>query len=283
MSVLDDHFQAININRFTLRKSDFSNPDRLKEVLQKLPPSALIVVIGGDGTNSLVVSTLLHNTKTIEQSVTVLPLKGGNASDIAHMLHGSAAANLTTILRDGVRKEAYALSLDQDGQPRRFVLAYVSFGASAQVMQYLDGLSRRHSLIKKHPWLLRPTEILISMFGLNAAKRFTATINGTDSKLYDILFVNGSQVAKYYKTHAKLTNIGYLQLKVPYKHPVLFWHLLRLGQHYRKKSTTTSAQTISFNKKTYGQIDGDAIDLPAGSKVTIAKEVLPYYVLATPR
>lgn len=278
LGVLSQYFQKKHIITHTLSRADFARPNRLSERLTKLPKPSLVIVIGGDGTIHFVVNLILNSQKQGE--LTVLPLKGGNASDIAHMLHGKHVSELVTILNDSSERQVYALRITINGTSR-FALAYVSFGALAYTMMRLDGLARNNRLLLRLRFLALLGEATGSMISLLKAHRFKVKINGKQSRYYyDITYVNGSRMAKVMRTPTKLTKPSYIRFDVRHKYPLLLQHLALLLKYHYGRNPRRNDTSYVFDEPVWMQIDGEVEQLPAHTKVSVAKDVEPYTVLS---
>jgi diacylglycerol kinase family enzyme len=273
--VLEKAFGNKNVERFKLTKTDFVDNSNLRKKLTALPEDSHVVIIGGDGTINFVVSAVFE--EKLEKQLVMLPLKGGNASDIAHMLHGHQADNLQAIIDDGEIVTAYALPIQVNGAQRQ-VLAYASFGALAYTMQELDGLARDGILSKIHK-IAVVIEAGRSIFALLKTNRVSAIVNGTTKRIYDITYVNGSRMAKVYQTPNALTKPYVLRFEVCHKHPILLRHLVLLLRSYRQRPKASAADKLAFPSGIWMQIDGEVEKLPRNTTVETAKELRPYRVL----
>jgi hypothetical protein len=275
------YFESSECMRFYLKPEDLKSNKRLIGALQDLPEHSLVIVIGGDGTISYLVNALVTLPESKRLDLTVLPLKAGNASDIAHMLHGRHAADLQYILRRGTIRTAHAVSLDMQ-QRHMYFLAYASFGATAYTMKELDGIGRDNAFLKKFPPLVLLVEGTVGLKALMKANPSPVSVDGAKpANYYDLMFINGSRIAKIYKTPAKLTRPAYVRIMLRHKHPVLLGHLLKsLAKHITRRQHR-SAVTLRFSKDTFAQVDGEVYSIAANSEVVIAKKMEPYTVLSS--
>lgn len=281
LDVLNDYFSTQNIERYELKKNDFSDPSTLQKKIALQPTQTLIIIIGGDGTVNLITHAAFA-AGNIEH-ITLLPLEAGNASDLATILHGDKSADLSAILASGKRKQAYALQVSIGNQEPRHALAYVSFGASANVMNDLDGLSRRLRFLQLSylRWLQLPLEVILGSVALLRSPRMKVKLNDSPvQSYYDIMFINGSRIAKLHTAPTDLTSPEFVSIIIEHKYPIALRHYFELARAHVTQETTDADQQLHFHKKVKVQIDGEVIKIPANTMVTIQKETQPYYVLS---
>ena len=271
-----------SVETFRLSKQELERPTKLRRALGKLDKTWLVAIIGGDGTVNFVVSELLASPKVAARRVTILPLWGGNACDLAHMANGRPRSSVRRIVRRGkpvaVRPLEYTISganMMQNG----FAMCYVSFGAVALTAEVLDK-SKLVRLTGRIAPLRLLSEMAVGIAGLHKSKRFSITHNNQTRKVYDILLINGPRMAKLYRTPAKLGAAGFVELIVRHKYPVLFTHLTRLT-HVWAHGKTVRSHRLELHEPTWMQQDGEVSQLPADTTVSVTPAKQAVQVLVT--
>ncbi len=262
-----------------LTKQEFNKPTNLRRELKKLNAESLLVIIGGDGTVNAVIGELLKLEATVPKQASVLPLWGGNASDLAHMANGRRRNTVRHILRGGqriaVRPMEYTLSHGRRTESG-FAMCYVSFGAVAFTADRLDNsqLIRRTATI---PAMRLLSEIGVGFVGLVKAKKFKT---GAGENLYDLLLINGPRIAKLYRTPAKLSSPDFVELKIRHKYPILITHVTKLTRLW-VSSTTVKERRLTVQESTWMQYDGEVRRLDAKTAVRVKPARQSITLLAT--
>jgi hypothetical protein len=265
-----------------LTKAEFASPKHLARELEKLDESSLLAIIGGDGTVNMVISKLLLAKSKKALLATVLPLWGGNASDLAHMANGRRRSSVRQILRRGqriaVKPMEYTL---RKGHTREtgFAMCYISFGAVAFAAEVLDK-SRLIRLTGKLPAVRLLAEVAVGFYGLAMARRFRASATRRHEKLYDLLLINGPRMAKLYRTPAKLSSPDFIELVVRHKYPLFVSHVSRLTRVW-VRSTTVRERQLTVHEPTWMQTDGEVRQLKAETAVRIKPARQSLYLLVT--
>jgi hypothetical protein len=276
---LERSFAEKPLTTLRLTKKDFTNPAKLRRELRKLNADSLLAIIGGDGTANAVIGELLKLEEKAPKQVTVLPLWGGNASDLAHMANGRRRSSVRQILRRGQRIAVHPMELKlvHDRQIETgHAMCYISFGAVAFTATVLKK-SRLIRLAAGIPALRLMSEIGVGAVGLLKAKRFKTR---SGENLYDLLLINGPRIAKLYRTPAKLASPDFVELKVRHKYPVLLTHVSKLTRLW-VRSTTVKERRLTLVEPTWMQYDGEVRQLPGKTAVRIRPARQSVYLLAT--
>jgi diacylglycerol kinase family enzyme len=278
---LEAAFQTKEVVKFRVSKTELNSGAKLRRELRKLDKSSLLAVIGGDGTVNAVVSELFRLKESGPKNTTLLPLWGGNACDLAHMANGRRRNSARNILEAGkivsMHPLEYALH-NATKQETGIALCYVSFGAVAHAAKQLED-SKVMGITKPIPGVRLVTEIGIGLKGLSKAKRFNIAAERKE-KVYDLVYVNGPRIAKLYRTPARLTSKGFVELKVRHKYPLFVTHVSKLTRVWLR-STKAQKRELQLQQPTWMQYDGEVQRLDAKTAVRIKSARQSVRLLAT--
>jgi len=277
------HFTEDQVDVIEVTPGKSKTGDSLvEEVIKSLDNKTLVCIGGGDGSISRFINRLLLNpnlSKGAKQAV-VLPLWGGNANDLAYMVNGSAyAVDIKKILDKGRVVKVYPMEVTVRAGKIEIHLAsnYVSFGASAYAAKQISDLNARNPIrrfIKEFWGIVRAAK---------QARPFTAEIDGRVASIYDLILVNGSRIAKVYRTPNRLTDKAFFELVIDRKPPVFLSYLARIirGVTWERKRNRRGSHSLTVHDATWAQIDGEVIDIPKGARIDIKTYKTPFYVLST--
>jgi diacylglycerol kinase family enzyme len=273
----------------TSAKGRKANANLLFKHADKLGKHTLLVVIAGDGTVNMAVDALMHDprsTESLRQTV-ILPLWGGNANDLAHMLNGSPRRMpLHDLLTKGQVVAVHPLRCEltnEDGAQVRTAICYASFGASAYAAQALESLRGKKY---KHPFesLKFIYELGMVVRAMIRAPRFKIA-SGDDEphSVYDHVFMNGPRFAKVQGVSLKLTDKAFYHAEVERKRlSTIALHIMELTQkRAAKKVARTDAVSFVLRDATWAQVDGEIMYLRAGTSVRTFRSPMPFYALST--
>jgi diacylglycerol kinase family enzyme len=256
---------------------------------EKLNSKTLIVVAGGDGTVNLVIDVLLHDkhlTPDMRQA-TVLPLWGGNANDLAHMLNGSPhTSRLKQILSSSERIYIHPLACEiTDAQgPRTYTaICYASFGASAFAASRLEALRGMRPFFHTIGIAKFIHELGMVLRALQNAPLFTVEDAKTTRTIYDRVFLNGSRFAKISGTPLKLTDQKFFHIVVERKKlSSMAYHIVEFTRrHPEWYAVANTKVSFTLREPTWAQLDGEVMYLEAGTKVQIRSDEQAFYALST--
>lgn len=276
---LEKHFRRA-LHTVETDDADYENHELLVgKLASQLKAGSLLCIAGGDGTISSAVNLLMTNPKlnTLNPRVTVLPLWGGNANDLAYMINGPAGlADIDKILEKGQRVAIHPLEVRMQSVQEYVHLAtnYVSFGASAYAAHKVNQMKGPKSLR-----LLREAGNVIQ--AALKAKTFSAEIKGRETSLYDLILINGSRIAKVYRAPNSLTDKSFLELTVNRKHPMILSYFLRILGKLTVNRKSIDYYELTLIDGTFCQIDGEVRAVAGGTKVTVKPADKPFYVLST--
>lgn len=247
------------------------NTDKLSKKIAGCESDTLIGVAAGDGTVGHVIETLLsHNNQA-----PIFPLWGGNANDLATMLNGEAPASIANVLKKASVVDVHPLQCtftQTDGTTEiRTAMCYVSFGASAYAAKHLNATEHRHNILHRIPGYTPFSETLAAFNGIIQAPRFRVEENGKRYRAYEKLFTNGPRFAKRTIFPLRLTDKKFYMRTVLHKRP--FHVFTHLGDMLRNSPLRAAIQqqsvTFTCLSPTLAQLDGEHVNIPAGTQVTL--------------
>ncbi len=247
-----------------------------------LGPGTLLAVGGGDGTVNQVLNTLLQHPELSDaaRQTVVLPLWGGNANDLAYMLNGAAAkVDIAAIVRRGNVSKVYPIAMicsqpqdeTNDKEPQTQLASnYISFGASAAAAQAINRKDHRSSRLHNIPGGRLAQELLTITRAMVRTPRFRIREDGDTFRVYERAFINGPRFAKVERVALDLAEPQFSVATVERKRTSsLIIHTLRLAdRRYRSEMTATKARFVLLDP-VLAQIDGESIELPARTDVTL--------------
>jgi hypothetical protein len=268
-----------------------ANGELFRRTLKKATGHVLIGVAAGDGTSNAVIEVLMTDPEisdTVRKSP-VLPLWGGNANDLAYMLNGPAYKVRTRdILQQGEIVPIFPLfceMTDKDGKmTTRLAACYTSFGATAYAARRLNDSTYRRNKLNAFPGSRVLLEIIAVVGALIDAPTFTLEEDGGFRLVYDRLFVNGSRLAKFYRTPARLTENSFYKAAVDGKRLSIVIARARDMMPWLRQThpSTVSAQTVfTTQEPVWAQFDGEVMQVPANTLVAIRPSEKPFFALST--
>ncbi len=254
-----------------------------------LGPHTLLCIGGGDGTAGTTIETLLRSPELHEalRSTPILPLWGGNANDLAHMLNGTAyRRRLRDIFARGQIVPIHPLECRltyKDG--RREVhnaICYASFGATAFVAKRLSRAEHRNHPLGKLPGGRFLLEFITAFSAMLDAPTFRVEERGQPRAVYERTFSNGSRFAKIYRMRVNLTdNMFYLHTLEDKRFVSLLPRMVELSQKRLAERFLHDRASFTVTEPTQAQFDGEYIEIPAGTKVYVQLSQQPFYALST--
>ena len=265
-----------------------ANRRLLEARMQRFGSDAVLCVAAGDGTVNLAMETLVSSRKLADATrlTPLLPLWGGNANDLAHMLNGSERTSLGKVFAKAESVAIYPLACRlryPDGeQETRVAACYASFGATAYAAAHLNRPRHRHN-----PWWNMPVskpfgDFLAGANGLIEAPLFDINERGKRKKIYEREFINGSRFAKLNFASVRLTDRAFRVLTIRHKH--IAWianHLWQLFTRYGDDRRVQDDVTFTCEHQAMAQFDGETLQLPAGTTVTVGLADTCFYALST--
>ncbi len=249
----------------------------------------LLCIGGGDGTVNLVLNILMKGQHELRlDHITLLPLWGGNANDFAYMLNGPPGrTKLKSLfaLASVVPVHPFQITLTSPDKTVhiRYAACYASFGASAYATDQLDKTVHHNKKITHRPEASRfLAEVLRSFKALLDAPGFDIELRGRRVKIFEHVFINGPRVAKLSRMPVKLNEKKFYQALRPEQEP-FFMFYMRLFQIFKRggyNAITSKPQTFTTEQKVWAQFDGEAMELPAHTTITVQHAATPFYALS---
>jgi diacylglycerol kinase family enzyme len=265
------------------------NVKLVKTHAKKLGPNTLLCIAAGDGTTNQIIEALLtaKGVPSKARRAVVLPLWGGNANDLAHMLNGPAyKAKLHDILKKGTIVPIHPLQCDLTGkkQPTRTRLAacYASLGVSGFVAKRLVQPSYRKSPLHKIPGGTTIMDILTVFSSVMGAPSFSIKEHGDVRSIYELSFHNGSRMAKLERLPAKLTDeMFYLNQFENKKLLSVLPRFLEITRKGVSQNLLRNYASFTTQAESWAQFDGEPELIPAHTKVQVQLSPRPFYALTT--
>lgn len=261
----------------------------VKAHAKKLGPSTLLCIAAGDGTTSQIIEAILtaKGLPGKARKTVVLPLWGGNANDLAHMLNGPAyKAKLHDILKEGRIVQIHPLQCDMTDQDRkthtRLAACYASLGVSGFVAKRLVQPSYRLNPLHKIPGGTILMDILTVLSSIMGAPSFSIKEHGDVRSIYELSFHNGSRMAKLERLPAKLTDeMFYLN---QFENKKLLSVIPRFIEMTRKgvsQNLLRNYTSFTTQAESWAQFDGEPELIPAQTKVQVQLCPRPFNALTT--
>ena len=273
----------------TLPAGREANKALLRGLADKLGPQTLLCIAAGDGTVNMVAETLLNDPSLPDaaRQTPLLPLWGGNANDLAHMLNGHGwQASLTHILHAGkpVAVQPLQCSLTLPDRTRRthFALCYASFGASAFAAHRLSQPGQRHHPLDTVPGGRLVKELGTVIKALFDAPQIAVQEGDQTKKLYEHIFLKGSRFAKVNGVRLRLTDQHFYHTIMRRKRArSLLFHIWELTGPLAVRRVAGDHASFTPQERLWAQVDGEVFAVPAGTKVEITLSERPVVLLST--
>lgn len=281
-------FPGNNFEIIEMRQTDYERPSWLITRLNAAitDKKTLMAIAGGDGTNNLVVDTLLRSSAVSEAArhVVILPLWAGNANDLAHMANGNPPNSIETIIQNGTVSSIYPLAVTTRHAGKtatKLAICYVSLGASAYVSARISQPSYRRKRIYRLPGGRNLTDMANVTRAFIGAATFESSMNGTRRRIYDLVIINGPRMAKVSRVPVKLTDKNFYEMLVVRKHPLILSYFMQVIKGITVERRTHTERMLSVNESTWAQFDGEPLQIPGQTDVTIQSYDQAFYLLST--
>jgi hypothetical protein len=264
-------FPSNKLDIIEMRHTDYERPSWLITRLNAtIGTKTLLAIAGGDGTNNLVIDTLLRSAAVSEiaRNVVILPLWAGNANDLAHMANGNPPASIESILNKGETIPIYPLAVTTRRATKtsiKLAVCYVSLGASAYASARIGDASHRSRRVYRLPGGRILSEMASVTRAFIGAPTFESTVGGKRRRIYDIAMINGSRIAKVNRIPIKLTDSN-------------FYEIVR-GISVERRTRTK--RELTLNETTWAQIDGEALQIPRDTDIVVERYDSSFNLLST--
>ena len=280
-------FLIDNLEIIEVSSNDYTRPSwlitRLNAAVDK---KTLLAVAGGDGTLNLIVDTILRSTEVSDavRKAVILPLWAGNANDLAHMANGNPPASMESLFKNATVATVYPLAVNTKHRSKtttKLAASYVSIGASAYVSARINHPSYRRRRLYRLPGGRNLTDMATVTRAFIWAATFESIIDGKRRRIYDIVMVNGSRMAKVSRIPVKLTDKSFYEMLVVRKHPLILSSLVQILRGILIERRTHTERELTVNETTWAQVDGEALRIPGETDVVVRHYDQPFYLLST--
>ena len=284
---LEESFPKSAFEVIEMRKSDYERPSWLITRLNDaVKPNTLLGIAGGDGTVNLIVDTILRSgavSKAVKKAV-ILPLWSGNANDLAHMVNGNPPGSVETILHKGEICFVHPLivsTIHGNKTSAKLAVSYVSLGASAYASVRISSPSHRRRRIYRLPGARNLNDMASVTRAFIGAATFESNIDGSSRPIYDLAMINGPRIAKVSRIPVKLTDKNFFEILIVRKHPLILSYFLELVKGISVERHTRTERTLTINDTTWAQIDGEAVQIPGDTDITVRPYEKSFRILST--
>ena len=254
-----------------------------------LGPKTLLCIAAGDGTVNLLVEALLTDPALPAQArkTIILPLWGGNANDLAHMLNGAVRrTSLRHILEHGVTTAVQPLECRltaPDGkQEIHLATCYASFGASAFAAHRLAEPAMRHHPLDVIPGGRAIKELATVIKALMDAPEVTVHEGTRSRNMYEHIFIKGSRFAKVRGINLQLTAPHFYHTVLRAKRArTLFFHIWRLTAPRAVQRVAGNYAAFTPMSTLWAQVDGEVFAISGGTTIEVRLSPQPVYLLST--
>ena len=270
----------------TSPKGRVANHKLLVSKKHLLGPGTLLCIAAGDGTVNLVIETLVNdpNLTATMRKTPILPLWGGNANDLAHMLNGYySLARMKGLLRKGTIIRVYPLKITlqhESNNETRIAACYVSFGATAFAANRINTPKHRNKSLTNYTVLRLLPEADTIVKAFVDAPRFSLKENGKSKTLFEYAIINGSRIAKLERMPIRLTDNAFYVAKISRKHPVIILYLLQVLRRRRIGRVTSTNRQFQLIDPVWMQFDGEVKKLHQHTIVKVEICQTPFYALS---
>jgi len=247
-----------------------------------------ILCAGGDGTTNHIAGMLLSPEGQARKLhlLPFVPLRGGNANDIAMMINGRKSA--AQILQSGKRVDLYPLEVRVGGRNAytRFALGYFSIGGTAEVSLRYEALKQSATPLKRATGVQLAKEVIATWVALSRNEPFELLLEGGEPEnVTSYLLARGDRLAKLGRPHARLHEIGYETITTyPTGLNGTLVTLMRL-QRSRLPGARDATERFTVRSKDKSplpmQFDGEYAQIASGSNFTVSVSRTAYRTIST--
>jgi len=265
-----------------------ANLETLHKAAHLLGPHTLLAIAAGDGTVNLAVEALATTHQELglpklARRSPILPLWGGNANDLAYMLNGfSWRRRIKTVLSKADIVPIYPLTCaitTQSTTYHRMASSYISFGASAMTAYRMN--DKQYRLMNRG----RPKFFLELLFVIRSfahAPSFTVSEAGHTHKIHELLFANGSRIAKVDGLPARLSERAYYrEILEQHRLTSTLGEIVNLLRGGRAANFQDAPVKLTIRDQVWAQFDGEPLLVEAGSTIEIRLADQPFYAVAS--
>ncbi len=269
-----------------------ANQAILRKLAHRLSEKTLVGIAAGDGTVGLVVETLTATGKDrIPQAASkapILPLWGGNANDLAYMLNGlSVGKRLSRVFSKAEIVPIYPLivtitSPDKKDTSTHIAACYAALGVSGRMAHTLNKRSYRAPSVWKSLGFKVIRELVYVTQTFKIATKFTYSQSNHKHRAYELLFANGSRMAKvdrlpitlsepyFYADHLEHSTFGAVMRK-----------FMNVARGQRRERRLHQRLHFTVHDQVWAQFDGEPEKIVANSEMSVRLHDQPFYALAS--
>ncbi len=235
-----------------------------------------LCIAAGDGTSSHVVQTLIYSKKlsSEQKSTPILPLWGGNANDLAHMLNGNySQASLEKIITSSNIVPIHPMQCRMTLRKQvteRIAICYAGFGATAFAAMGLNKPAHRQSKLHALPGGHLAQSLLTVIGALVDAPKFAVKDADDVHVVYERTFANGSRMAKLKYLPVELTDeMFYLHTL---EHKKITSAIPKLANAINRKVSSKFLRNYAYfttHQDVWAHFDGEPLEIKKGTKVEI--------------
>jgi len=262
-----------------------ANKKIISSIAKDFDSTTLICLASGDGTVSIFLDSLLMDESIAAKAreVTVLPLWGGNANDLAHMVNGYSVFTSTKKIFEKSRiMPIYPIKIkmQNNGITRHKTAAcYASFGVSAFAGMNMETLIKRNRKIFLLPGSRRLAELLVALYSIFKTKPYRAEINGVQRRgIYEHVFVNGSRWATVERMPVNLKDQEFFEVILD-KKPEIILTIIKVLRNRNYGQIVKGSVSFTTKSRVLAQFDGEIEMIEPNTQVTAILSKKPFYVL----
>jgi diacylglycerol kinase family enzyme len=265
-----------------------ANAELFVRLGDKLGPTTLVCIAGGDGTTNMVIDALMRHPSLSDgaRKSPIFPLWCGNANDLAYILSGPPTRHpIHKVFRRGgvIRVRPLECTFTTGGKQTSYLAAcYASFGASAFATMEMERTLRKKSPIRRFVVSRFGQEVIAAAWALMRAPTFAVSENGQRRVIFERTHFNGSRFAKIIGLPLRLTDERFHRATIEHKHLVsLVLRVLGLvGDRDLAKKTITRDE-FTVHDDVWAQFDGEAVHIPADTAVEVRVSKHQFYAIST--
>ena len=262
------------VTEIETEKQHYLNEAALRKSVKE---NSYVVVAGGDGTARSAAKTIVEYFPN--KGVKLLILPGGSASDLSYSVHGPGQLPSPSHILDNSRIQSIRTidisTVLGTKKSHDIALGYAGFGMTAHAAQTLNSRSYRSRPYARNPLLVAAYESIVAANSILQSRPFQIEHSGRIEDLTELLFANGSRVAKHFPLPNKLEEdqIFMARLEADYRFKKLAsW----IGSVVLQRQPNIEGVFLHDEPYTFNicgpvpmQLDGEPQDLHPDTQVTI--------------
>lgn len=249
----------------------------------------LIIVAGGDGTVHLVVNALMHpDTPAALRQIPLTAWALGNGNDFFNSIHTKDAEREPLHVVQSpkahtvrVRPLEWTIQPEKGNLQQRFALCYSTIGATGQATAAITSTEHRKRRQTINPRARTAHDIVSGAPALLLPKPFDVQIGTVRRRLVEMQFINGPVMTIHARYNTRLSDKNLFFGTVEQGNPVnILVTAARTIAGNPPGRTTTRPITFRLLQPAHAQLDGEYLELPAGT-ITVAPSKTALTIWAT--